>query len=35
VVGSFALMETHSTRIWDELDNPAAVGSTATGTATT
>jgi MFS family permease len=35
VVGSFALKETHSTRIWDELDNPAAVGSTATGTATT
>jgi MFS family permease len=30
VVGSVLLKETHSTRIWDELDNPSAVG---TGTA--
>ena len=36
VVGMFLLKETHSTKIWDELDNPAAVGAApATGTAAT
>ena len=36
VVGSVLLKETHATKIWDELDNPTAVGTApATGTATT
>ena len=35
VVGSFLLKETHATKIWDELDNPTAVGTApATGAAT-